>query len=522
MPRATALTQTLCRAYHRHGYWLVPVVLGVLLPVLIFGLLPMLGVETLARQLRFPRVLFLLGGLAGMLGYWVYLRRAIHRPQWMSVFIIMIWGLLEYGNNFLLDMGVNIKYSVLLLALWVVPSVTLLITHRQALWQQTPHFRVYLAFFLWLALYFVCYNSNAQDPQLMAGEGGGLLSGGSVASVQFMAYLYCLLAVGVPSIAMLTHARPARYFDRLNIALLAISSLVALYVIIGYPLMLTSMMLDGFQRAKGLFNHPNPFAHHMGILMVYLFGLFLYYQGENRRRVPAWLLVGGILLNLIAFLLGLSKTAIGVFSLSLVLLIALNLSSPVVRKHLPKALIALAVLAPLGALLYAMITGASFTEILEARLEAKESLDWRVETWGYLISNISGLWILIGHGFTDANAWVYQLTYNNKTNAQPLMLVHNGYIALLYDLGVMGYLMFAAVLTLAWQAFQRMRSQVCAPQHRPLLASILAMTLYFLIACGFDEMTYMFDAPLLFWALTATMLALVVRLGRQTPQEPAL
>ncbi|MBK8190615.1 MAG: O-antigen ligase family protein [Vampirovibrionales bacterium] len=517
---ASSLTDTLRSAWRRHGYWAVPVALGLLLPALIFGLLPLLGVETLARLLRFPRFFLLMGGVVGLVGYISYFRAIQQRPHWLAFFIVMGWGLLEYGNNLLLGMGVNIRYSPLIMVIFVLPALVIIWRHRLTLWRHTPHFRFYLFFFVWLLTYYFFYNSHATDPQMMAGEGGGLLSDGSVASVQLTAYLYCLLSMGVASVAMLIQSRPRAYFDALNKGLLIVSSLTALYAILGYPVMLTSIMLDGFQRATGLFNHPNPFSHHMGLLMIYLFGVALYYQGENHGRVSGWLMVTAILLNLIAFLLGLSKTAIGVFALSMALLTVLNLSSPIVRRHLPRALAALVILLPLGAFLYATITGTSFTEILEARLEAKESLDWRVETWNYLISNISGWWIFIGHGFTDANAWVYQLTYNNKTNAQPLMMVHNGYIALLYDLGVMGYLMFAAVLALAWRAFRLMSARICEPENRPLLATALAMALYFMVVCGFDEMTYMFDAPILFWTLASTLVTLAWRLSSLSDEHP--
>ena len=43
---------------------------------------------------------------------------------------------------------------------------------------------------------------------------------------------------------------------------------------------------------------------------------------------------------------------------------------------------------------------------------------------------------------------------------------------------------------------------------RALDAAILALSVYFLLVCGFDEMTYMFDAALLYWTLATLLFCL--------------
>ena len=73
-------------------------------------------------------------------------------------------------------------------------------------------------------------------------------------------------------------------------------------------------------------------------------------------------------------------------------------------------------------------------------------MTWRTEVWQDLLAGITPVTIWFGHGFTSANDMVFHLSFNDVQNAQPLMMVHNAYIALLYDLGVLGYLMLAGEL----------------------------------------------------------------------------
>jgi O-antigen ligase len=107
---------------------------------------------------------------------------------------------------------------------------------------------------------------------------------------------------------------------------------------------------------------------------------------------------------------------------------------------------------------------------------------------------------------------VFQMTYNTSKNAQPLILVHNGYLSLFYDFGLPGLLLFVGVLAAAGWAWGRLWQPAWAA-YRPLLVTMVAMAGYFLIASGFDEMIYMFDAPLLFWVLTTVIASLLCRLA---------
>lgn len=482
--------------------WLLLPLLGLLIPLAIYILLPGIGVNAFANTPDFKKTVMLFGALIGGIGYLVYLRFVSVRPQLLVAFIVLAWPIVAYLNGLLLDLGVNIRLRPLLLLTIAFPALWITLKNARLLWREIPWLKYYLIFFAWLVAYNLFYNANAVDHRL---AGGDATSGdGSVSLVQFFAYFYCLMGMTVSAVAALKVRDYRGLFDGFNKALLWVSGLEAALTIAGYPFGLFNMMLDGFMRAIGIFTHPNPFAHHMGILMVYLLGLFCYYQAERKHRMPGWLLLGGIGLNFTAFLLGLSKTALATFALCATIIFLLNLAVPEVRRSFLKIIVAVAALIPIGLFAFEALSGQSFFKLLESRITDTKSLDWRTEVWEDLMAEINMSTMWLGHGFTSSNATVFRLTFNDAKNAQPLMMVHNAYIALIYDLGIMGYTMFLAALSLIWHAVRGWIAAV-RPAMRTEHSIIIALTVYFLFVCGFDEMSYMFDAPMIFWILVTLL-----------------
>lgn len=478
------------------------VLLGLLLPVLGYWLLPELGITAVSELLNVKKLILLCGAIIGGVMYWSYFRFVLPRPQLLMAFIVLAWPLVAFFNAFLMEAGLNIHLRPLLILALAVPSLWITVKHARLLISTLPWLKYYLLFFGWLVLYFLFYNANAVDPRLSGGEEA--LSEGSVSMVQLIAYFYCLMGITVSATAFLKTRDYRGLFDTMNKALLFVSAGESLLTILGYPFGLFNQMLDGFTRAIGIFTHPNPFAHHMGVLMVYLLGLFCYYQGERKSRMSAWLLFGGIVINFVAFLLGLSKTALGVFALCGGVVFLMNLAVPAVRRGFLQILLGLAILFPVGLFLFEALSGQSFFGLLESRIDQTQSLTWRTMIWQDLIAGINPLTIWFGHGFTAANDMVFHLTFNDAKNAQPLMMVHNAYIALIYDLGVMGYLMFVAAASMVMSALKGWAAAV-HPALRTEHSMMLGLVMYFLFVCAFDEMSYMFDAPLLFWSLATAL-----------------
>ncbi|HEY9746621.1 MAG TPA: O-antigen ligase family protein [Oculatellaceae cyanobacterium] len=491
----------------------VSVLLAFLLPLFGLIILPAIGVQTLSGPLsslfQYKTLMMLFGGLIGGVAYLQYFRFVQARPQILVAFIALAWPLVAYLNSQLLSVGVNLHLRPLLVVSLAFPCLWVSLKYRHLIRQHMSWSLFYLLFFGWLLLYAMFFNPDAEAFAKSGDEDG------SIGIMQLFAYFYCLLAMWVAGITTLKARHPQGLFDTFNKALIIISGLEALVTILGFPFGLTSMPIDGFTRAVGIFGHPNMYAHHMGILMLYLLGLFCYYQGKRANRLPGWLLFGGIAINGVAFLLGLSKTALGVYTICAVLLLLLNLSVPEVRRGFLKIAMASVVLIPLGLFGFQALTGESFLSVLESRMEQTQSMNWRATVWQELLASISTTSILFGHGYTAANELLFRVSYSDSENAKPLILVHNAYLALIYDLGIVGYSMFACTLALCWQSirhsFHRLISGLRV-EH----TIILTLSLYFLIACGFDEMSYMFDAPMLYWLLCAILYCLALR---ETHQE---
>lgn len=488
---------------------------ALLLPVFIYMILPALGFKSLGEALNLKMLIALVGLLVGGSLYWGYLRFVMPRPALPLAFIVVAWPIVDYLNVQMLTFGLNFHLRPLLILALAIPAIGMAWQERRTLWQNLPGLKVYVLFMAWITLYALVYNANAVDPRLSGGSEA--MGEGSVSMVQWTAYCYCLLAMALAGVAILKARDYKGLFDWINKALLWVSSLESLLTIAGYPFGLFTLFLDGFTRAIGIFSHPNPFAHHMGVLMIYLLGLFCYYQGERKHRIPGLLLYSGIIINFCSFLLGLSKTALGIFAICAVIVFAMNMAVPAVRRSSGKILLGLLILLPVGVVAFEVLSGQSFFSLLESRIDQTQSMTWRVIVWQDLLADINMATVWLGHGFTAANETVFRLTFSDAKNAQPLMMVHNAYIALLYDFGLPGYLLLLAAIAMMWQAI---RGWLRAPNPalRTAHATIVGLVIYFLSVCGFDEMSYMFDAPMLFWSL-ATLLACVTIREQREQQE---
>lgn len=488
----------------RHQTFLILLaILAFLLPVLACIVLPTIGVGVLKQFFQFNRLILLFGGIIGGVCFLQYFRFIQSRPQLLVVFIAIAWPIVSYYSGQLMSFGINLHLRPLLMAAIAAPSIWIGIRYHQLLFQKLPWLKYYAFFIGWLLLYSTFFNANTTDPYF---KGGGEASEGSISLIQVNAYVYCLLAMVVSGATMLRAKNPQKMFDLFNKALILVTGLEAVVTILGFPFGLFSMPIDGFMRAVGLFGHPNPYAHHMGIIMIYLLGLFCYYQGERADRMPSWMLFGSLGVNGIAFLLGLSKTAMGAYTACAFLLLLLNLSVPAVRSGFFKIAIAGIILVPIGLVAFQVLSGESFFSILESRMEQTDSMNWRTSVWQELLGNINLTTLWFGHGLTSANLVLYQISYSDAHNAKPLIMVHNAYLALLYDMGIFGYSMFACTLSFCWQSIKNGFRSI-----KTEYTIILALSLYFLCACGFDEMSYMFDAPMIYWTFCSILYCLTVR-----------
>lgn len=477
---------------------------GLVTAFLAYVLLPQAGIDTFKHLLGLKKLLAiaLLPVLAS--GYLLYWQQIQKHPILLIMFMAIFWMPLSFLNEQLLIQGINLHLRALLIATIALPSLWILLNHGRIVIKQLPFFKWLVFFFMALTLYFIFNNAS----NISEGFGLSHQSSASVGLMQYESYFYCLIAAGLSAWVLFKQpVKSIKLFDQFNVLYLSVSLIIALITIIGYPLEATSMMLDGFRRAFGLFTHPNPYAHSMGIQVLYITGLLLYYSVRNRNKhyqpMSIALVWFSLAINTIAFLLAISKTAIAFVLLSGIAFILFNLGSHSVKQSLSKILLATIILLPIALIAYSLVTGQSFTEVIQSRMEETTSMDWRSEVWEYIIENLSIDQLLMGNGFTASNMLIYQMTYHNIYNNKPLIMVHNGYLSLLYDMGMMGLSLFVAVSSCLFSAIRNLKNNT--PESKVLLSTAIALSIYFLCVSGFDEMTYMFNAPLLFWIFASSV-----------------
>ncbi|MEB3244747.1 MAG: O-antigen ligase family protein [Vampirovibrionales bacterium] len=505
------------------GTWLGLIALmGLLAPLLVYGLLPALGIEAPAKLLDVT-LLFPLTALGiGAAVYSVYFKFIMQRPVWLAIYTLCIWVLVEWLAFFLMQaVHLNLHQRPLIVAAFCVPYGWLAWRHKYAILSKLPYVGIFLGFLAWIGLYFVFFNHNTQDVRM--GLEGHSIVGSSIAVMKLSAYSFIAVAVCGTAALFLSQSsgqKTLSVFDRVNRWFLVSTALYAIVAILGYPFgpktQLFSTMLDGFLRAVGLYSHPNPFAHAEGMTLLYSTALYLYYSNRKSANPEVFdvdhpqapslkLLYISLALNLIAFLLGFSKTSFLAIGIAMLVMAGPQvLTRSQVIFWLKRAWIPV-VLIPVAMFGYEVISGQSFADILEKRMADTLSFIWRMQSWQVLLNNITLGSMWLGHGFTSANAKLLQLYFSSKAAAKPLIQVHNGYIDLLYEFGLMGYLLFAAVGSLVWQALS-LRSH-----NAPLSYAVLGMAAYYLFVSAFDEMTYMFNAAMLFWVLSTVCVCVVVR-----------
>jgi O-antigen ligase len=487
-----------------------PMLLGaLLLPYLFYDVFPNMGVYQFSNLFELERSFTFLAMLIAGIFYVKYLGYIRQHPLLIVLFITSFAVIGEALNTALLDnTPINIKYRVMMFLTIVVPSLYFFFQYFPAFNRTLPYIKYYFAFVVVLVLYFFFYNIGMTDPKRLVES---LIGDGSYSWSHLNSYLIVFSGIVVSAFALIKSNRVVQTFDKINVFFLSSTAVASIYTIIGYPVLLTSHMVDGFLRAKGLLAHANPFAHHMAVILVYQLGIFFYYQFAKEKRVPPWLLVGSLLLNLLAFLLALSKTAIATVIICAVIFFALNVGSARFRMPLLRTVLAMLLLLPVGIVGYEFATGKSLGSVIEARMEETTSLTWRNEVWDALKADLMETPVF-GHGFTAASQRIFQLYYNTSKNKDPLILVHNGYIHLFYDFGIMGYMLFVAAASLIWTGLVLWYKH---EEYRPLSSTVICLGVYFLVVCNFDEMVYMFDSPHLVFSLSTLMITLILHLTRQ-------
>jgi O-antigen ligase len=352
--------------------------------------------------------------------------------------------------------------------------------------------------------------------------GSSSITEGDLSISALYAYIWPVISITVAGIAFQAISRKKRLdlFDRFNWILCWVANLTSLYTIIGYPTQWSSQVVDGYLRARGVFYHPNAHSHYMGLLMVYLSGLLMYYYFAPKHRIPPWFLYSTYTLNLLAFILGFSKTAFISFLAGVIILLLMQIRNPVLLKKITMLIVIGLCLLGLAIDGFSIVSGQDFVSMLQERVDDQSSLEFRQQLWQMALSNIGSDNILFGHGLSSINSLLqHQMLAGQRQNS--IIDAHNGYLELLYNMGILGASFFLAFLSLIWSCIRYILRMV-SPQVDVLCYTIIALCIYYLVALSHEELLSFYPGLILVFGLPTIILTLIQeechRPSKKSPQ----
>ena len=486
-------------------WWVAAAVL--LLVGLGYGLLPLFDIYTLKSLLSFKLVWGLCALLLGGAIYWHYIDAVERRPWLILIFVALLYQGWMWGSASLATVGINVRARVMITLGLIIPGLWMGRYAIPYMLRQMPYFRYFLFFMGLMLLYFFVFNAYAIDPRSVS---VGSFSGTIAPEKLFL--MLCVLSGMLTSGAVfyqLEHTTNAqehaagrnRFFRRLNKVLIVSMGLLAIIAVLGYPFDVLTRVVDGFKRYQGVFFHPNQLGYYAGCMAVYLVGLYFYCR--KHPVLPPRMVLLGLFAAAVCVMFSLSKASLAATILCAGVLLIGNLLLDRTARFNPVLLLwpVLLLLAGLG--LAQGLGIIDFVDIIARRLEDGQSLLWRQQMWDRILGGDIGVMSgLRGHGFTAANARLMslnQLVFDPTSGADAPSGIHNAFIETFYDFGLLGW---SWVVGLSWTMIAMVRTALRttdeAPE-KPLLLTVVAITLFFMIVCNFEESFYSMSVP--FWML---------------------
>jgi hypothetical protein len=360
----------------------------------------------------------------------------------------------------------------------------------------------FIAFFLF---YYQFYNINIFDVNM---DNTGSLTQGNFSMIKVINFYFMLFSIMVTYALFSNPHKRWKYFDQFNFHLMLVTLIVGTISFVGFPFHQFSVILDGHHRSTGIFGHPSLYASHMGITLTYLVGMFFFYMYHRKLPWPKWVLYLILMLCFFGFLVGFSKTSIAAFLISVCVLVIGHLQLPSIRAPLTRDLTVLGGLGFVSFSIFAVFYGEGIVEIIQNRVEDTNSLSSRLSRWEFLVEDISATTILVGHGLTAAVGEVLTRWFDRNDGA-PVIMVHNGYIELFYDMGLIGLLFVISLFSTVKQALSNFRNAFSSEQKTLSLVAI-AIAVYYLVELGFGEVMMIQDICYMVWVFIVICLSLCI------------
>jgi hypothetical protein len=480
---------------------------ALLLPLLTNAFLPWIGVHFFSDKISgdtLPKLaILLLGGL----GYFLFVKTMVSRPIYLVVYCAILMRLVFSTNAFLEPTGIHVPTRILHMIFLNIPAFILIGLNFKFLCRYYGYFKYLFLFIFILGLYVLFFNLGFVDPAVATGTNVTIAEG------TFNDYVYCIISIAITASAFRQTKTPEgafTLFRNLNLALAIFALTHALVSLFGYPFDICVKVVEGFRRSTGIFEHPNQFAKYEGLILLYFTGLLYHYnQLKNSRLIRDQVLLGAtIIVNIPAFILTISKNSLAIFCLCFTAFLIMALLDPKIRLKILLPLGVCAGLIMLAVLGYQALIGNDISELLTGRINDTRSLQWRYIIWTFLLDNIRPENLLFGHGLTSSNIEVYRLVYNVSLDGEQSVYVHNAFINFLYDMGLLGLLIFSGfVHNILMSAKNLLRTR------NPLFLTIACLSVFAMASSLVDECISDPNVNILLW-LMVTMIYSYLRLVR--------
>jgi hypothetical protein len=498
-------------------YWLITTVIACLIPLVTNVLLPFFGISVFEQRLgatTLPTLITL--ALGGML-YVQYLRFSLKNPLVLAIYSAVFIRLMFYAALVMETSGKHLPARIIHMGLLVVPTVLLLFKNFTYLNKNYHYFKYLVVFYIVFLLYFFFFNYNFVEP------GVSITTNTSISQGKLNDYFYTFVGLVLVSCSfqkISSLGDKFKLFQTFNLYIILFGLVHGILTLLGFPLDLFTMVLEGFRRAMGLYSHPNEYAKSQGLLLIYYIGLYYSYIRANKPELLKYrmLLIVTIISNILAFMLSMSKNSFASFGLAMGVFFVMSLADSKIRSKILMPVVIFASLLVMILIGYQVYTGHDLMATLTDRFNDNRSLEWRYSVWGYLIANINKTTVWFGHGLTASNLELYRFLFNtSKQSSEQSIFVHNALISFVYDMGIFGLLVFAGFIAAAYQGIK-----TYLRTHEPMMLTVTCLAIFIVVCSLVDECITFMDTSLLFWLLVTLIYSYYVTPFISQPEKKLL
>jgi len=272
-------------------------------------------------------------------------------------------------------------------------------------------------------------------------------------------------------------------------------------------------ILAGVRRLSGLNGHTNIFAFFLNSMMIYIFS-FLYTPHRPDQHPPRVWTLTALAAGVLAVFLTFSRSNLG----ALILLVLVN--NTLLSKNRAKSILNSVLLIAGVAVILGLVQASGAFDVMGMianRMEDDASSNYRPITWSYVLSQIQFDWqLFLGHGIGAVGSILNNLYSTRYFVGTPIVYQpHNTYLQLLFDYGIVGLVLYMAFIIRCLPTAVKnlsLHAQVDVPRLMLLEMVVVAMITSFTDAFLFCTQV----AP--FWIL---LVALYTEATTEVPREIA-